>query len=145
MLIDLERYEVERGHKAFHNPLKGQELALHLVRYGEQVRVPLLAAATAGMIGGFALLNLGLYETVGRQWYAVGGGQGEPAYVDFLANALINLLSIVDVLNVAQSSRFLRVAYVHQAAWPASAINLRSIICAKRTARIWSCGIFCRS
>ena len=31
MFIDLERYEVERGYKAVHNPLKGQELAPHLV------------------------------------------------------------------------------------------------------------------
>ena len=30
MFIDLERNEVERGHKAVHNPLKGQVLALHL-------------------------------------------------------------------------------------------------------------------
>jgi hypothetical protein len=69
--IDLERYEVERGHTAVHNPLKGQGLALHLVRYGQQVGVPLLATATVGMIGGFALLNQGLYETIGRDWYAV--------------------------------------------------------------------------
>ena len=30
MFIDLERSEVERGHKAVHNPLKGQVLARHL-------------------------------------------------------------------------------------------------------------------
>ena len=30
MFIDLERNEVERGHKAVHNPLKGQVLAMHL-------------------------------------------------------------------------------------------------------------------
>jgi hypothetical protein len=42
MFIDLERNEVERGHKAVHNPLKGQVLALNLKRYGKQVRVPLL-------------------------------------------------------------------------------------------------------
>ena len=41
MFIDLERSEVERGHKAVYNPLKGQMLARHLARYGQQVRVPL--------------------------------------------------------------------------------------------------------
>ena len=39
MFIDLERYEVERGHKAVHNPLKGQVLAMNLERYGKQVRI----------------------------------------------------------------------------------------------------------
>ena len=32
MFIDRERYEVERGYKSIHNPLKGQELAHHLLR-----------------------------------------------------------------------------------------------------------------
>src|SRR5439155_2239843 len=41
-------------------------------------------------------------------------------YVDFLAYALINLLGIVDVLDLAQSHHFLRAAYVHEAQWPAS-------------------------
>jgi HEAT repeat protein len=120
MFIDLERYEVERGHKAVHNPLKGQKQALHLVRYGQQVGGPLLAAAMVGMIGGFALLNQGLYETIGRGWYAVREEQVSPVYVDFLANALIHLLRIVDVLNLARSNQLLQVTYVRQAAWPAS-------------------------
>src|SRR5207253_7189796 len=60
MFIDLERYEVERGHKAIHEPLKGQELARHLGQYGEQVGLPLLLAATVGLIGGLALLEQGL-------------------------------------------------------------------------------------
>jgi hypothetical protein len=41
MFIDLERNEVERGHKAVHNPLKGQMLARNLERYGKQVGIPL--------------------------------------------------------------------------------------------------------
>ncbi len=122
MFIDLERYEVERGYKAVHNPLKGQELAIHLAQYGQQVRFPLLVAATAGMIAGFALFNQGLYETIGRNWYKVGDANGEPGYADFLAYGLIHLLGIVDVLNLANSSSFLRVAYVHQNAWPASTL-----------------------
>ena len=40
MFIDLERNEVERGHKAVHNPLKGQMLAMNLERYGKQVGSP---------------------------------------------------------------------------------------------------------
>ena len=61
MFIDLERYEVERGHMAIHHPLKGQALAMHLAQYGQQVRVPLLISATVALIGGFALFNQGLY------------------------------------------------------------------------------------
>jgi HEAT repeat protein len=122
MFIDLERYEVERGYKAVYNPLKGQELALHLVQYGQQVRVPLLIAATLGMIGGFALLNQGLYATIGHDWYAVGDRQGGPGYADFLAYALINLLRVVDVLNLANSHHLIGVAYVRQTAWPASTL-----------------------
>jgi HEAT repeat protein len=120
MFIDLERYEVARGYKAIHNPLKGQELATDLARYGHRVRVPLLIAATVAVIGGFALLNQGLYETIGRDWYTVENESQGPVYVDFLAYALVNLLHIVDVLNLAKSLHFLRAAYVHQAAWPAS-------------------------
>ncbi len=61
MFIDMERSEVERGHKAVHNPLKGQALARHLARYGQQVHVPPLLIATRAMVGGFALLNQGLF------------------------------------------------------------------------------------
>lgn len=122
MFIDLERYEVERGYKAVHDPLKGQELAVHLAQFGLQVRVPLLAAATIGIVGGFALLNQGLYETIGQAWYQVGDTERGPQFVDFLAYTLINLLGIVDVLNLAQAHHFLRTAYVHQAAWPAATL-----------------------
>src|SRR5215207_3465645 len=34
MFIDVERYEVERGRKAVHNPTKGQDLAPNVARYG---------------------------------------------------------------------------------------------------------------
>ena len=122
MFIDLERYEVERGYKAVHNPLKGQELAYHLAEFGQQVRFPLLVVATLGMIAGFAMFNQGLYETIGRNWFKVGDENGDPSYPDFLAYGLIHLLGIVDVLNLADSSKFLHVAYVRQAAWPASSL-----------------------
>jgi HEAT repeat protein len=122
MFIDLERYEVERGYKALHNPVKGQELATHLVRYGPRVRVPLLAAATVGVIGGFALLNQGLYETVGKSWFAIQDGKDDPAFADFLAYPLLHLLRIVDVLNLAESKHFLHTDFVRAARWPASTI-----------------------
>ena len=122
MMIDLERYSVARGHKSVHNPLDGQELAENLVRYGQAVGVPLMVASTVGMVGGFAMLNLGLYETVGRDWYSVKVGQPDPTYVDFIANALIILLKIVDMLDFAKSSHVLDVAYVHQTAWPSTTI-----------------------
>ncbi len=60
----------KRGHKAVHNPLKGQVLAMNLERYGKQVQIPLLISAMVASIGGFALFNQGLFETIGRGWYA---------------------------------------------------------------------------
>ena len=122
MFIDLERNEVERGHKAVHNPLKGQVLASNLKRYGKQVRIPLLISATVALIGGFALLNQGLYETIGREWYKVADAQREPVYADFLAHALTKILGIVDVLDLARSHHILGAAFVRQAAWPASTL-----------------------
>ncbi len=122
MFIDLERYEVERGHKAVHNPMKGQELAIHLAKYGPQLRVPMLVAATIAMVGGFALLNEGLYETIGRRWYEIEEGGTGAGFVDFLAYALTNLLHLVDVLNVASSRHLLRASYVKAGAWPASTL-----------------------
>ena len=119
MFIDLERYEVERGYKAVHDPLKGQILATHLIRHGGQVGVLLLAAAAVGAVGGFALLNQGLYESVGRSWYAVGDEKESAGYADFLSYSLINLYRIVDVLDTAGSRNLFRVTYVRQAAWPA--------------------------
>jgi HEAT repeat protein len=119
MFIDLERYEVERGHKAVHNPMKGQEMARHLVRYGHQVGLPLLAAAAVGAIGGFALLNLGLYRGLGKEWYHP---TEEPAYVDFLAYAFVNIYRIVDLLDLANSQHLLHMAVVKPAAWPASTL-----------------------
>jgi len=122
MYIDLERYEVGRGYKSVHNPLMGQDLALDLVKYGQQVGIPLLASATVGIFAGFALLNQGLYETVGRNWFAVGEAEKGATYADFLAYALINFLRIVDVLNISRSNHFLGVTYVQQVAWPASTL-----------------------
>ncbi len=61
MAIDLERYEVARGHLALHNPLKGQRMAVHLVRHGGRLGVLMLACAAAAVVAGFALLNQGLY------------------------------------------------------------------------------------
>jgi HEAT repeat protein len=119
MFIDLERYEVRRGYKAVHNPLKGQEPARYLPLYGHQVGVPLLVAACVSTVGGFALLNQSLSETVGAAWYRAGDG-GRADFFDFLAYALINLYGIVDVLNLAESHAVLHSSYVKQAAWPAS-------------------------
>lgn len=69
--IDLERYEVSRGYKALHNPEKGQQLAEHLTSHGHRLGFPLLLTATVASAVGFALLNQGLYETVGGSWYRI--------------------------------------------------------------------------
>jgi len=120
MHIDQERYQVARGYKAVHNPTKGQELARQLVRYGQQVSLPMLISASIGVICGFALLNFGLYQSIGRTWYAVGAGQPPATFVDFLASALINLLRVVDVLDFANSTHILGMTYVRHAKWPAA-------------------------
>jgi HEAT repeat protein len=122
MFIDLERYEVARGYKAVHNPLKGQVLAVHLATYGSRVRFQLLVAAAIGAISGFALLNQGLFESFGRNWYRLEMDKGEPGYSDFLAYALIHLLGLINVLNVADSSKFVHLVYVHTKAWPATTL-----------------------
>lgn len=122
MAIDQERYEVARGYKAVHNPLKGQVLAWQLVRYGQQVGMPLLVSASIGVIGGFALLNFGLYQSIGRNWYSVAVDQPAATFVDFLANALIVLLRIVDVLDFATNNHILGVSYVRQSKWPSTTL-----------------------
>ncbi len=122
MFIDLERNEVERGYKAVHNPLKGQALALNLELYGRHLRLPYLGCATVALIGGFALLNQGLYQTIGRDWYQVADGRRAPVYVDFVAYALAQTLGIVDVLDVFKSHHILGAATVRVATWPAQAL-----------------------
>lgn len=122
MFIDLERYEVERGHKAVHNPLKGQVLAMHLAKYGHRVRVPLLISATVALIGGFAQFNQGLYETIGRDWYLVADGRWDPPYADFLAYTLTKILGIVDVMDLASSHHWLGAVNVRQGKWPTSTL-----------------------
>jgi HEAT repeat protein len=121
MFIDIERYEVERGYRAVHNPTKGQELAPNVARYGHRVGIALLAAATAGAIGGFTLLNQGLYETIGRDWYRVDEAS-RPGFPEFLTYTLINLLSIVDVLDLADSHRLVHTTFVRKAAWPTATL-----------------------
>ncbi|VTR93447.1 heat-repeat-containing pbs lyase : HEAT repeat-containing protein OS=Singulisphaera acidiphila (strain ATCC BAA-1392 / DSM 18658 / VKM B-2454 / MOB10) GN=Sinac_5393 PE=4 SV=1: HEAT_2: HEAT: HEAT_2: HEAT_EZ: HEAT_2: HEAT_2: HEAT_2 [Gemmata massiliana] len=120
MFIDVERYEVARGYKALHNPLKGQKLAAELARYGHQVEVPLLGSAAVGMIGGFALLNFGLFEMFGTKWYS--SPAPDPIYSDFIASALVHLLSVVDLLNLADTHHLARVVVARPAAAPASTL-----------------------
>ena len=123
MFIDLERNEVERGYKSIHNPLKGQLPAENLKQYGKQVRIPLLIAATVAVIGGFALLNQGLYETVGRGWYKVAEESRQPNYADFLAFSIMRVLGLMDVLDLAKSHHILGAESVRPAAWPAATLS----------------------
>src|SRR5262249_28167999 len=119
------------------NPLKGQELAVNLVRYGPRVGLPLLIFASVAIIGGFALLNKGLYDTVGPTWYDLRSGyyprprpepaappqaaKAPPVYTDFLAYALTNLLQVADLLTVAAPYN-LRISYIPPNRWPASTL-----------------------
>lgn len=120
MFIDIERYEVARGYKALHDPMKGQRLATELSRYGHQVGLPLLGAAAVGMVGGFALLNFALFGLFGSRWYVPPGR--EAIYFDFLASAILHLLSVVDLLNVAASYNFERIAVARPAGGFASGL-----------------------
>lgn len=122
MSIDLERYDVERGYKAVHNPMKGQALATYLIRYGDRVGVPLLGAAAVGVIGGFALLNYGLFESVGQTWYRMPEDRAAIGFIDFLAYSLINLYQVVDFLDLASSRGLLRITHVRQAYWLPAAL-----------------------
>lgn len=121
MFIDLERYEVGRGYKAVHNPLKGQELAANLIQYGHRLGAPMLAGAAVAAIGGFAMLNQGLYHTIGQDWYNLGADK-QPTYIDFFAYPVVHLFRIVDLIDLASSQHFLNAAYVHPEHWPAKAL-----------------------
>jgi HEAT repeat protein len=141
--IDIERYEVARGHKALYKPLKGQQLATNLVRFGAKVGAPMMIAAAVAVVGGFALTNQGLYDTVGRGWYEAhkykewedfvahlraAGFEREPppprtvdlSFPDFLSYTLLHLFRVVDVLHIASSWRLTEWDYVVPSRWPAS-------------------------
>jgi HEAT repeat protein len=125
--IDLERYEVARGYKALHSPLKGQGVARDLAQFGHRAGIFLLVVATIAVVGGFALTNYGLYHIVGRDWFQLSDDKRaltsrEPGFDDFLAYSLLNLYNVVDLLHVASSYQYVHVSYVRQARWEASTI-----------------------
>ena len=107
---------------------------MHLKQYGKQVHIPLLISASVAVIGGFALLNQGLYETVGHSWYQVADENREPIYADFLANSLTRVMNLVDVLNLAKSHHILGGEFVYQTGWPAKPCWLVSSSSSR-----WSC------
>ncbi len=119
--LGLERYEVERGYKAVHNPLKGQEPARDLARYGHRVGVPLLASAAIVVVGGFALLNHALYSTtLGEKWYQLNEEGTVATYPDFLVYAVLNLYRVIDLLDLANHNRLVRLAHLQPKFWVAS-------------------------
>ena len=113
MFIDVERYEVARGYKALHDPLKGQKLAAELAKYGHRLGLPLLGSAGVGMVGGFALLNLGLFRLLGTRWYTPPAA--DATYFDFVASVLVHLLSVVDLLNLVDTHHLMRVVVARPA------------------------------
>ncbi len=119
MFIDVERYEVARGYKALYDPMKGQRLAVELAKYGQQVGVPLLASSAVGMIGGFALLNFALFELLGIKWYSQ--PTADATYLDFVASALVHLLSVVGLVNLANAQHVVPVTVALPASGIASA------------------------
>lgn len=131
--VDQERSEIGRGYMVLDNPTKGQQVALKLKNYGQQVGLPLLVVAFIVCLDGFTLLNVGLYRTVGRSWYLIGtykhheeitaalafeAETSEMQYHDFLVYTLLNLASAVDFIDVLNSSQWARIAYVHPAKLP---------------------------
>ncbi len=122
MQVSIERYEVTRGYKAVHKPAKGQELAHHVVRYGDRLGPLMLAISAAAGIAGFSLLNESLYYTFGESWYILREAGVNPTYLDFLVFTLINLLRVVDVLDLFRSSHLLSISFVRQGAWPVTVL-----------------------
>jgi HEAT repeat protein len=121
MFVDVERYDVSRGSRAIHNPLPGQAPAPNLLRYGERLGFPLLAAAGIGVASGFALLNLGLFSTIGQNWYRLESGN-TPDFSDFFAYTLLNLLRVVDLLHLASSYNYVHASDVRQVSWQSSTL-----------------------
>lgn len=107
MFIDRERNEVERGYKSIHNVQKGQRPAEYLKRYGRQVRIPLLICAAIAAVTGFAMLNQGLFQTIGRTWYEVSEDVPNPNLVDFVAFAATFVMRLVDVLDLGRTHHIL--------------------------------------
>jgi hypothetical protein len=134
VIVDQERYEVSRGYKVLHSPVSGQQLAENLLRYGPRVGLSLLLTACLASITGFTLLNLGLYTSFGTNWYVLGdmrnyaslaelsaatAREQQPAgYFDFLSWTLLQVASAADLVDLVNSSKYARVAYVHAAYWP---------------------------
>jgi HEAT repeat protein len=121
MFVDVERYDVARGSRALHNPLPGQAPAPNLLRYGERLGFPLLTAAGIGVACGFALLNDGLYATIGQSWYRMESGS-TPDFSDFFAYTLLNLLRVVDLLHLASSYNYVHASDVRQVTWQSSTL-----------------------
>ena len=93
MFIDLERYEVKRGHKAVHNPLKGQGWRSTWRGTASRCGVPLLIAATVGNDRRLCPAQPGTLRDHRREPGILSAKKTrEPAYIDFLAYALIHLL-----------------------------------------------------
>lgn len=120
MHISFERYEVGRGFKALHDPGKGQELAVDLLRYGPQLGVPMLGSAAGVTLFAFALLNQALYESGGQSWYRLSDSEAHPGYLDFLAYTIVNLLRAVDIFDLAKSYEFLSVSLIRPTGMPSS-------------------------
>ena len=81
-----------------------------------------MIAAAIALIGGFAFLNQGLYESFGQHWYALADQNRQPIYADFLAFSLTKILGLIDVLDLAKSHHILGAAFIRPAAWPTSAL-----------------------
>ena len=131
--LDGERDDLARGYKSLHNPLKGQQLAANVLRYGHRAGFPLLVIATVAVVLGFALLNAGLYECGGHDWYrvtvtsraqmlAADEPLPPPKYLDFLAYTLISFIRVVDLLDIANTYNHAHISYVQQVRWPASTL-----------------------
>ena len=122
IFVSLERYEVARGYKVIHNPAKGQMLAHHVIRYAERLGPIMLGISAIVTIAAFALLNHALFKLVGQSWYIIRDPEAAPAYLDFVAFTLINLLRVVDFLDLLSSTKFVTMSFVRQGAWPVTLI-----------------------
>jgi HEAT repeat protein len=85
-----------------------------------KVGIFFLASAAIGFVGGFALMNQGLFRSIGSSWYHQEAG--EASFADFLVYALLNLYRIVDLLDLANQHHVVHLSHVQPIQWPASVL-----------------------
>ncbi len=133
--VDTERLAVGRGTMALYDPGKGQRLAHNLISFGQATDLLTVAVANFAVITGFALLNYGLYYSVGQHWYQLSSTKNaadtalslvkqatQPYYLDFLTYSVLHIFKLADVIDVTNNYNIVKMSYIHEARWPAKTL-----------------------